>query len=236
MYDINLDVEGLEDDGQNMYSNTYLTKLRNTPISSEPYVDIEEDLDVMMARIIKRTIKCVEWTMKKGRSKRKTTQASPATATPTSSQSATPSVATTTTQGPAQFATGGDQTPEKNILIAPTFQGSSLPVIGTQVEAEKGTEEPKDGATTRVSPSHATLPPSPHATPIPSSHITPISSPHHSPTPCVSASLLNLASSPIQIVEIGDDKSSSSESTESNEAEKKTREEEKALSSSRLLS
>ena len=49
MYGINLDVEGLEDDGQNMYSNTYLTKLRNTPISSEPYVDIEEDLDVMMA-------------------------------------------------------------------------------------------------------------------------------------------------------------------------------------------
>ena len=55
MYEINLDVEGVEDDGQNMYSNTYLTKLRNTPISSEPYVDIEEDLDVMVARITKRT-------------------------------------------------------------------------------------------------------------------------------------------------------------------------------------
>ena len=40
-YGINLDVEGIEDDGQNMYNNTYLTKLRNTPISSEPYVDIE---------------------------------------------------------------------------------------------------------------------------------------------------------------------------------------------------
>ncbi len=36
-----------------MYSNTYLTKLRNTPISSKPYVDMEEDLDVMMARIVK---------------------------------------------------------------------------------------------------------------------------------------------------------------------------------------
>ena len=48
-YDIDLDVEGLEDDGKNMYSNTYLTKLRNTPISSEPYVDIEEDLNFMMA-------------------------------------------------------------------------------------------------------------------------------------------------------------------------------------------
>ena len=53
-YGIDLDVEGLEDDGKNMYSNTYSTKLRNTPISSEPYVDIEEDFDVMMAQIIKR--------------------------------------------------------------------------------------------------------------------------------------------------------------------------------------
>ena len=63
-YGINLDVEGLEDDGQNMYSNTYLTKLRNTPISSKPYVNIE-DFDVMMAQIIKRTGKWVEWTTKK---------------------------------------------------------------------------------------------------------------------------------------------------------------------------
>lgn len=48
-YGIDLDVEGLEDDGKNIYSNTYLTKLRNTPISFEPYVDIEEDFDVIMA-------------------------------------------------------------------------------------------------------------------------------------------------------------------------------------------
>ena len=94
----------------------------------------------MMARIIKRTGKWVEWTTKKGRSKSKTTQASPAAATPTSSQSATPSVATTTTQGPAQSAGGGDQPPEKNIPIAPTCQGDPLPVIGAQAETkEKGT-------------------------------------------------------------------------------------------------
>ena len=48
-YGINLNVEGLEDDGQNMYSNTYLTKIRNTPINLEPYENVEEDLDVMMA-------------------------------------------------------------------------------------------------------------------------------------------------------------------------------------------
>ena len=64
-YDINLNVEGLEDDGQHMYSYTYLTKIRSTPISSEPYEDVEEDLDVMMARIIKRTGKWVEWTAKR---------------------------------------------------------------------------------------------------------------------------------------------------------------------------
>ena len=64
-YGIDLNVEGLEDDGKNMYSNTYLTILRNTPISSEPYVDIEEDFDVMMARIIKRTGKWVEWMAKR---------------------------------------------------------------------------------------------------------------------------------------------------------------------------
>ena len=122
MYGINLDVERLEDDGQNMYSNIYLTKLRNTTIISQPQVDIEEDLDVMMAWIIKRTGKWVEWIAKKSQSKRKTTQASPVATTPTSSQSATPSVPTMTTQGPAQSARGGDQPPEKNIPIALTCQ------------------------------------------------------------------------------------------------------------------
>ena len=41
-YGIDLNVEGLEDDGKNMYSNTYLTKVRNTPISFEHYIDVEE--------------------------------------------------------------------------------------------------------------------------------------------------------------------------------------------------
>ena len=48
IYNINLDVEGLEDDGKYMYSNTYLTKLRNTPISSNPYEDAKENLDTMI--------------------------------------------------------------------------------------------------------------------------------------------------------------------------------------------
>ena len=48
-YGINLNVERLEDDGKNIYSKTYLTKLRNTFINSKPYVDIEEDFGVMMA-------------------------------------------------------------------------------------------------------------------------------------------------------------------------------------------
>ena len=48
-FNINLNAKGLEDDWQHMYSNIYLTKLRNTPISLEPYEDAEEDLDIMMA-------------------------------------------------------------------------------------------------------------------------------------------------------------------------------------------
>ena len=57
MYKVNTVVDGVEDDGQNMYRNTYLTKLRNTPISSKPFKDAIEDLDIMMARIYKRTRK-----------------------------------------------------------------------------------------------------------------------------------------------------------------------------------
>ena len=64
-YGVNLDVEGIEDDGQHMYKNTYLTKIRNVLISSKPIVDVEEDLDTLMEKIIKRTGKWVEWTSKK---------------------------------------------------------------------------------------------------------------------------------------------------------------------------
>ena len=60
MYKINLDVEGIEDDGKNMYSNTYLTKLRYNPMSSESYQDVGDDLEVMMDQIIKRTRKWVQ--------------------------------------------------------------------------------------------------------------------------------------------------------------------------------
>ena len=83
-YDININVEGLEDDGQNMYSNTYLTMIRNTPISLEPYENAKEDLDVMMAQIIKRIGKWVEWTTKISQTKSMTTQASLAAAIPSS--------------------------------------------------------------------------------------------------------------------------------------------------------
>ena len=75
----------LKDDGKNMYSNIYLTKIRNTPINSKPYVDVEEDFDVMMARIIKRNGKWVEWTTKKSMSKSIATQAFLVATTPTSS-------------------------------------------------------------------------------------------------------------------------------------------------------
>ena len=72
-------------------------------------------------------------------------------------------------------------------------------------------EEPKDSVSTQN----------------PSPHSTPISSPHHSPVLLVSASLLKPSGSPIQIVDLGDGKSSSSESTKSDEAAEKNLEAEK---------
>ena len=75
-------------------------------------------------------------------------------------------------------------------------------------------DEPKD--------SMATPPPSPHTTPVPFPHATPVPSPQHSPVMLVQSS-----GSPIQIVDLGDGESSSSESTNSKEAMKKTTEVEK---------
>jgi len=90
MYKVNIDVEGVEDDGQNMYRNTYLIKLRGTPISSDPYEYFEEELDILMAQIYKRTRKWVEWTTAR-RSQRKSTtaQASPIVTVASSSQGGT---------------------------------------------------------------------------------------------------------------------------------------------------
>ena len=65
MYKVCINVEGVEYDEYNMYSNTYLTKLRNIPISLEPYQDIGDDLDVTMTYIIKSTRTWVRYTTKK---------------------------------------------------------------------------------------------------------------------------------------------------------------------------
>ena len=116
-YGIDLNVQKLDDYGKNRYSNTYLNKIRNTPIISEPYVDVQEDFDVMMARIIKRTRKWVEWMAKRSQSKSTTTQSSLVATTPTSSQSATSNMITKTTQGTTQLVGGGDQPLENNVPI-----------------------------------------------------------------------------------------------------------------------
>ncbi len=92
MFKVNIDVEGVEHDGQNMYSNTYLIKLRGTPISLEPYEDTKEELDIMMAQIYKRTKKWVEWTTtRRSRSKGTSTQASLKVVVASSSQGGTSS-------------------------------------------------------------------------------------------------------------------------------------------------
>ena len=97
---MNIDVEGVEDDGQNMYNTTYLTKLRNTPISSKSVEEIIEDLDVMMARIYKRIRKWVEWTTTwKKQSKVVSNQSTPDVATTLSSPSNTSYTTPSLTQG-----------------------------------------------------------------------------------------------------------------------------------------
>ena len=55
LYQIDIDVEGIEDDRKNMNRNTYLMKLRGLPINFEPYEDVAEELDIMVSQIVKRT-------------------------------------------------------------------------------------------------------------------------------------------------------------------------------------
>ena len=49
LYQIDIDVEGIEDDGHNMYRNTYFMKLRGLPINSKPYEEVVEELDIMVS-------------------------------------------------------------------------------------------------------------------------------------------------------------------------------------------
>lgn len=102
MYEVDLDVEGVEDDGKNMYSNTDLTKLKGTTISFEPYKDVGEDLDVMMAWITKRIEKWTQWTTtSKSQSKSAIAQASLAAVATPSSQGYTSDVTLAIIQGSA---------------------------------------------------------------------------------------------------------------------------------------
>ena len=102
------------------------------------------------------------------------------------------------TQGPAQPSGGGDQPPNKSILIAKTYHDGSLPVIGTQTSVEeKKAKEPKDSATTLVPSPHVSPVPSPYVSLVPSPHVTPIPSPHHSPILPISATLLQPSGSSI---------------------------------------
>ena len=140
-YGIDPNVEGLEDDGQPMYSNTYLNQRRNTTISFEPRIDVEEDLDTLMEKIIKRTRKWVEWTSKKSQTRGTPTQASPSMVASSSSQGAMTSVMPTTTQGLAQPTGGGDQSPDKNIPLDKTCHDGSRLVISTQAEEKKEEEK-----------------------------------------------------------------------------------------------
>ncbi len=175
-----------------------MTELSGIPISSELYVDVEENLDIMMARIIKRKGKWVEWTTKRSWIKGAANQASPVATMPTSSQSATAGMTIASTQGPAQLAGGGDQPPNKNVPIVKAYHDGSLLVIGTPTRVEeKKMEEPKDRMIASIPFPHVTLVPSPHVSPIYSPDTTPIPSPHHRPILPKSATFLQPSGSSI---------------------------------------
>ena len=88
-------------------------------------MNMEENLDLLMANIIKRTRKWVEWTSKRSRSRGIPTQTSSSAAASSSSQGATTSVMPSTAQGPTQPVGGGDQPPEKNIPLDKTCHDGS---------------------------------------------------------------------------------------------------------------
>lgn len=194
MYKININV-GVEDDGQKMYRNTYLTKPRTTPISSKIYEDVVEDLDLMMANIYKRTRKWVEWnTTQRIRRKGPSAQSSLKVWTTSSSQSGASGTIFPTTQGTAQPVDGGDQPLDKTIPLDKTCQDNSVPMIGTEIEAEK-----KKDSVVMVA-----------------------LSPRNNLIPSISSLLLLPRNSQIQVVDLGDGGSSERKSIESDDAAKKT--------------
>lgn len=100
---------------------------------------------------------------------------------------------------------------------------------------KKKKEELKDSAPTPILLPHISSFPSPQITPVPCPHTTLLQSPHHNPARSASAPILKPLGSPVQVVEIGDEDSSSNESTEFDKFVDETQEEEKASSSSKLL-
>lgn len=128
-----------------MFSSTYLAKIRPTPISSKPFEDGTENLDILMAKIIKRTGKWIEWT----RARRKRTSSAFVQPTPEATTSSTLGGTSSSTPSRAQNSlpptSGGDQSPEKNITLNKTCPDGSVPVTKVEVETEKKkAEDPKD--------------------------------------------------------------------------------------------
>lgn len=136
-YKVDIDIEGIDDDDKNMFSTTYETKIRPTPIRSELVKDIKEDLDVIMEKIYRRTNKWVEWMVTQ---KNKTRATSPQS-TPNLEPKNTPSATTTSTlpptKGPSQFVGQVDQPPKKDATIEKTCQGKLVQVTKAKVEVKK---------------------------------------------------------------------------------------------------
>ena len=62
-FGVNINVEGIIEDGKFMQSFTYLNEVKNTPIDSTPPLGpTDSNLEVLTIGVIKRIDKWVEWT------------------------------------------------------------------------------------------------------------------------------------------------------------------------------
>jgi hypothetical protein len=140
MYNVDIDVTDVEDDGLHMFRDTYEKKIHPAPISLEPTNDTTDSMDVLMEKIYNRTKKWVEWIV----TRKKRTKGASAQATPEKGSSPGPSSSSVLVQPMPQILKpvgGGDQPPEKDKEIDKTCQDGSVPVTKPEVETEKKKSE-----------------------------------------------------------------------------------------------
>lgn len=148
LYNDIVDVYDLADDGSYMHPSSY-EQVKKTPIvSTLPKGPIVDTMEVLMRGIIKRTNMWVEWTRARKKRTRSASSTGGVASKKAQSTAATSTiVATSTLADPTQFVGRGDQPPKKNIQVAPTYRGGSVPDTGKVGNDEKNKEEQEKSVT-----------------------------------------------------------------------------------------